>query len=140
MLPLPVAKSNQLRSYHDPLPSGHTTISHPARRDLSASSFLLGPSAFESLSSVSLRQAKKRLIATLPKLKIELTDGNKRLNDFLIATKIAIHPVPDFPSEWPRRSERDRMSPRLLLLKFLPGDTSGLQDRACSLFYLAGTK
>src|SRR5580704_8691833 len=34
-----------------------------------------------------IRQAKKRLIATVPKLRIEPTHTNKRLNNFLIATK-----------------------------------------------------
>ncbi len=42
--------------------------------------------------------------------------------------------------EWPRGAARVRIDMRLLLLKLLLGDTSGLQDRACSLFYLAGPK
>ena len=48
--------------------------------------------------------------------------------------------VANSPGEWPSRTERVRMDARLLLLKLLLGDTSGLQDRACSLFYLAGPK
>jgi hypothetical protein len=88
-----------------------------------------------------------------------------RINDlFLIATKTTVHPLPNVlppcgesaagcasritacpmvancAREWPRRIERVRMDTRLLLLKFLLGEPSVLQDRACSLFYLAGTK
>jgi hypothetical protein len=154
MLPLPVIKSNQFRSYHDPLPRGHRTTSRPVRQELSASTFLVRPSAFESLSSINCQQTKKRparrlsggpwppwrLIATLPKLRIELTHANKRLNNFLIATKTALRQLHDSPREWPGRTERARIAMRLLLLKFLPGDPSGLQDRACSPFHLAGTK
>ena len=42
--------------------------------------------------------------------------------------------------EWLERVTRVRISMRLLLLKILLGDTSGLQDRACSLFSLAAPK
>jgi hypothetical protein len=44
------------------------------------------------------------------------------------------------PEQWLRRPERARIALRLLLLKLLLGDTSGLQDRACSLFHLAAPK
>jgi hypothetical protein len=106
----------------------------------------------------NLRKAKKRLIATLANSEIELTRRNKLFYDFLIATKTAppqvanslrrCHAllragprgVDNTAREWPCRTDRAKMGTRLLLLKILLGDTSGLQDRACSLFYLARPK
>jgi len=106
----------------------------------------------------SLRKAKKRLIATVANSKIHLTRRNKRLKNFLTATETALLQVANPPvrrqallavelrgvekslREWPWRTAHVRMGTRLLLLKLLLGDTSGLQDRACSPFYLAGPK
>jgi len=91
-----------------------------------------------------------RLIATHANSKIRLTRSKKRLSRFLIATQTSVPPlsncrcfgfsVANLHQQWPRRTARVRIVSRLLLLKLLLGDISGLQDRACSLFYLAGPK
>ena len=147
MLPSSVDILKQLEFHSNPLPRGHRFLPHPTTRALSPFRPSLPPPD-PQLLPFYLQQAKKRpagqpfggLIATVPNLKTDLTPANTRVNNFLIATKTAIHPLPDFPSEWPRHSERVRIGTRLLLLKLLSGDLSGLRGRACSLFYLAGPK
>ncbi len=170
MLPFSVAKFNQFLIHRRPPPVRRGTSRRTLSQDLlsSGGSPLQPPNP--QLLHCDSQQAKEKLIATLPNSKIELTRRNKSFNNFLIATKTAVHPLHNYlhprgesargrgsritihdsrvttsliaansPSEWPGRTDRAKMDTRLLLLK-THGDTSGLQDSACSLFYLAGPK
>jgi len=157
MLPSFVAQFTHFPVHRHPPRDRHRTPHRTLRLDFPSPRCPLLLADFQFLNSI-FQQAKKQLIATLANSKFELTRTNKRLSNFLIATKTALLPVanslcrcrallPVEPRgvansarEWPGRTTRVRMGTRLLLLKFFLGDTPGLQDRACSLFYLAGPK
>jgi hypothetical protein len=149
MLPSSVANFNPRRFHVYPPPGGCRLPLHPSCQDLRPSRSSVRPTILELLHP-NLQQAKKRLIATHAKLEIFPTHSKYRASPFLIATKMTVHPLPtslhpclslaDSDRQWPRRATHVRIHTRLLLLKILLGDMPGLQDRACSLFSLAGPK
>ena len=149
MLPSSVANFNPRRFHVYPPPGGCRLPSYSSCQDLRLPRSSLRPANLELLHP-NLQQAKKSLIATHAKLEIFPTHSKYIASPFLIATKMTVHPSPtslysclcfaNSDRQWPRRATHVRIHTRLLLLKILLGDMPGLQDRACSLFSLAGPK
>ena len=170
MLSFLVAKFNQLQFHPDPPAVGQRGSFHPSRQDSSrASSQLPAASPQFRVPSSRVRWTPSESRNRTPNPQILIANGIIRTQPKSLKTKNrnfsnreksrAYQSIPrlaacflltnfqclcasvaDSDRQWPRRTAHVRIGMRLLLLKILLGNTSGLQDRACSLFYLAGPK